>query len=87
TPGAPATRLRLVALTAPVLAPRTLDQSWALLKSEAHGTDNDPLIVDEYQVNELDTGEQHSIHIAGDVVLAAPGIELEDLDTPPSSFA
>ncbi len=87
TPGAPATRLRLVALTAPVLAPRTLDQSWALLKSEAHGTDNGPLIVDEYQVNELDTGEQHTIHIAGDVVLAAPGIELEDLDTPPSSFA
>ncbi|MBB5939070.1 hypothetical protein [Streptomyces zagrosensis] len=85
-PDAPATRLRLVAFTAPVLAPRTLDQSWALLKSEAHSTDNGPLTVDTYQVSELDTGEQHSVHIAGDVVLSAPGVELEDLDSPPSSF-
>ncbi|MEU5902720.1 MULTISPECIES: hypothetical protein [Streptomyces] len=82
----PATRIRLVAFTDPVLAPRTLDQSWALKKSEAHPTDNGPLIVDEYQVTALDTGEQHAVHIAGDVVLAAPGIELEHLETPPSTF-
>lgn len=87
TPASPATRVRLVAFTDPVLAPRTLDQSWALLKSEAHTTDNGPLIVDEYQVTALDTGEQHAIHIAGDVVLSAPGIELENLETPPSTFA
>lgn len=87
TPGSPATRVRLVAFTDPVLAPRTLDQSWALLKREAHPTDNGPLSVDEYQVTALDTGEQHTVHIAGDVVLAAPGIELEDLDTPPSTFS
>ncbi|KUL52484.1 MULTISPECIES: hypothetical protein [unclassified Streptomyces] len=86
-PASPATRVRLVAFTDPVLAPRTLDQSWALLKREAHPTDNGPLTVDEYQVTALDTGEQHAIHIAGDVVLAAPGIELEDLETPPSTFA
>lgn len=42
--------------------------------------------MDEYQVTALDTGEQHSVHIAGDVVLAAPGIELEDLESPPSVF-
>ncbi|NED05759.1 hypothetical protein G3I55_29380, partial [Streptomyces sp. SID6648] len=78
--------LRLVALTDPVLAPRTVDQSWALLNREAHATDNGPLVVDEYQVTALDTGEQHAVHIAGDVVLAAPGIELEDLETPPSVF-
>lgn len=54
------------------------------MNSEAHATDNGPLMVDEYQVNALDTGEQHTIHIAGDVVLAAPGIELEHLETPPS---
>ncbi|GGV52195.1 hypothetical protein GCM10010277_48440 [Streptomyces longisporoflavus] len=87
TPASPATRVRLVAFTDPVLAPRTLDQSWALLKSEAHATDNGPLIVDEYQVTALDTGEQHAIHIAGDVVLSAPGIELENLESPPSTFA
>ncbi|MEU1669610.1 hypothetical protein ABZ547_39730 [Streptomyces sparsogenes] len=86
-PGAPATRVRLVAFTAPVLAPRTLDQSWALLERTAHPTDSGPLTVDEYQVTALDTGERHSVHIAGDVVLAAPGIELEDLESPPSSFA
>ncbi|WP_447039421.1 hypothetical protein [Streptomyces sp. DSM 118878] len=85
-PASPATRVRLVAFTDPVLAPRTLDQSWALLKSEAHPTDNGPLTVDEYQVTALDTGEQHAVHIAGDVVLAAPGIELEHLETPPSTF-
>ncbi|MEU0339222.1 hypothetical protein ABZ092_09605 [Streptomyces bobili] len=86
TPTASATRVRLVAFTDPVLAPRTVDQSWALLEREAHTTDNGPLTVDEYQVTALDTGEQHSVHIAGDVVLAAPGIELEDLESPPSTF-
>ncbi|CAM5708833.1 Glycolipid-binding domain-containing protein OS=Streptomyces alboniger OX=132473 GN=CP975_13770 PE=4 SV=1 [Streptomyces alboniger] len=86
-PASPATRVRLVAFTDPVLAPRTLDQSWALLKREAHPTDNGPLTVDEYQVTALDTGEQHAVHLAGDVVLAAPGIELEHLETPPSTFA
>lgn len=86
TPSSAATRVRLVSLTEPVLAPRTVDQSWALLKRETHGTDNGPLTVDEYQVTALDTGEQHAVHIAGDVVLAAPGIELEELESPPSVF-
>ncbi|MEU3347867.1 hypothetical protein ABZ723_23285 [Streptomyces sp. NPDC006700] len=86
TPSSSATRVRLVAFTDPVLAPRTVDQSWALLEREAHATDNGPLTVDEYQVTALDTGEQHTVHIAGDVVLAAPGIELDDLQSPPSVF-
>ncbi|MFF1682064.1 hypothetical protein [Streptomyces sp. NPDC058256] len=89
TPSTPAsaTRVRLVAFTDPVLAPRTLDQSWALISRETHATDNGPLTVDEYQVTALDTGELHAVHIAGDVVLAAPGIELEHLESPPSVFA
>ncbi|MFL4904529.1 hypothetical protein ACJ6WF_15435 [Streptomyces sp. MMS24-I2-30] len=86
TPSDSATRVRLVAFTDPVLAPRTVDQSWALVNSEAHATDNGPLAVDEYQVTALDTGERHTVHIAGDVVLAAPGVELDDLDSPPSVF-
>ncbi|WP_371579804.1 hypothetical protein [Streptomyces sp. NBC_01314] len=86
TPSAPATRVRLVAFTDPVLAPRTTDQSWALIERETHATDNGPLTVDEYQVTALDTGERHTVHLAGDVVLAAPGIELEHLETPPSTF-
>ncbi|MEC4020932.1 hypothetical protein [Streptomyces sp. H27-D2] len=84
--GAPATRVRLVAFTPPVLAPRTLDQSWALTDTKAHSTDNSPLSVDEYQVTDLDTGEQRPVHIAGDVILSAPGMELEELESPPSSF-
>ncbi|MDF9813533.1 hypothetical protein [Streptomyces sp. SPB162] len=86
-PGAPATRVRLVAFAPPVLAPRTLDQSWALLNRTTHETDSGFLPVDNYQVTELDTGEQHQVHIAGDVVLSAPGIELEELESPPSMFA
>lgn len=74
----------MVTFTDPVLAPRTVDQSWALVNSEAHATDNGSLIVDEYQVSALDTGERHTVHLAGDVVLAAPGIELEELESPPS---
>ncbi|MCI0386421.1 hypothetical protein [Streptomyces sp. CNQ085] len=85
-PGAPPTRARLVALAPPVLAPRTLDQAWALVDSQAHATDSGPLTVDHYRVDDLETGERHSVHIAGDVVLAAPGVELEDLESPPSVF-
>lgn len=86
TPSAAATRVRLVAFTDPVLAPRTVDQSWALVDRETHATDNGPLTVDAYQVTALDTGEQHTVHLAGDVVLSAPGVELEDLDSPPSDL-
>lgn len=85
-PGAPATRVRLVSLTAPVLAPRTLDQAWSLVGTDTHATDSGPLVVDEYRVTEIDTGEQSTVHIAGDVVLSAPGVELEDLESPPSRF-
>jgi hypothetical protein len=86
TAGAPATRVRLVSFRPPVLAPLTVDQSWSLITTTAHPTDSGTLAVDEYRVSDLATGEQHDIHIAGDVVLAAPGIELEDLETPPSTF-
>ncbi|SCE59905.1 hypothetical protein GA0115252_17808 [Streptomyces sp. DfronAA-171] len=42
--------------------------------------------MDSYQVSDLETGERHDVHVAGDVVLAAPGIELEDLESPPNEF-
>lgn len=85
--GAPPARVRLLSLAPPVLAPRTLDQSWALLGTEAHATDSGPLHVAHYQVGEVDTGEAAEVALAGDVVLAAPGIELEELESPPSVFA
>lgn len=77
-------RLRLVALTEPVLAPRTLDQGWSLDGIETHATDSGPLSVERYTVADLETGEQHAVHLAGDVVLSAPGVELEALDAPPN---
>ncbi|GAA1937046.1 hypothetical protein GCM10009716_49190 [Streptomyces sodiiphilus] len=80
----PGARVRLVALTAPVLAPRTLDQAWTLLGTETHDTDSGPLHVDTYRVDDQETGERQTVHLAGDVVLAAPGIELEELESPPS---
>ena len=86
-PGALAARTRLVAFTPPVLAPRTLDQTWALLESASHPTDSGSLTVDNYRVSDMETGEQQDVHVAGDVVLAAPGVELEDLDSPPSPFS
>lgn len=84
TPEEPSARIRLVALTPPVLAPRTHDESWTLLGTETHPTDSGPLTVRAYQVDDQETGERHTVHLAGDVVLAAPGIELADLDSPPS---
>ncbi len=84
--GAPATRTRLVSLAPPVLAPRTLDRAWRLLSTEAHDTDSGPLTVENYQVADLETGEEQAVHLAGDVVLAAPGVELEELESPPSAF-
>ncbi|MBM4830456.1 hypothetical protein [Actinospica acidiphila] len=86
TPSTAGTRVRLVAFTDPVLAPRTVDQSWALVDRETHPSDNGPLTVEAFQVTALDTGEQHTVHLAGDVVLSAPGVELEDLDSPPSDL-
>lgn len=84
--GAAPVRVRLVSFAPSVLAPRTLDQSWTLLDSETHVTDSGPLVVENYQVSEVDTGEVHSVHLAGDVVLSAPGVELEELESPPSTF-
>jgi hypothetical protein len=77
-------RLRVVALTDPVLAPRTYDQGWTLDGIESHATDTGPLEVERYRVADLATGEEGLVHLAGDVVLAAPGIELEQLETPPN---
>ena len=83
TPGG-SSRLRVVTFTDPVLAPRTFDQGWTLDGIESHPTDSGPLDVERYRVDDLATGDEGVVHLAGDVVLAAPGIELEQLETPPS---
>ncbi|MFF2045625.1 hypothetical protein ACFVVX_34920 [Kitasatospora sp. NPDC058170] len=79
-------RVRLVAFTEPVLAPRTFDQGWLLEGVDTHETDSGPLLVERYQVADLETGEQQVVHLAGDVVLAAAGVELEELESPPNAW-
>ncbi|MCW2903195.1 MAG: hypothetical protein JWO67_5460 [Streptosporangiaceae bacterium] len=82
-PGAQAD-VSLVQLSGPVLAPLTVTQRWWLTDITAYDTELAPLPVERYQVADLDTGEAQSVHIAGDVVLEAPGVELTDLESPPN---
>jgi hypothetical protein len=86
TAESPAGRIQLVDFTPPTLAARTRQESWTLLGSDHHPTDAGPLRVDNYRVDDLETGERHAVHLAGDVVLVAPGVELAELESPPSDF-
>ncbi|MFE0464841.1 hypothetical protein ACFW1A_36870 [Kitasatospora sp. NPDC058965] len=79
-------RVRLVSFTGAALAPRTVDQGWRLAGVEEHPTDSGPLRVERYQLTDLATGELQEVHLAGDVVLAAPGLELEELESPPNPW-
>jgi hypothetical protein len=74
-------RVRLVALTEPVLAPRTVDEGWTLTQVERQ----EPLEVARYEVADLSTGERRVVHLAGDVVVAADGIALTSLDGAPTA--
>jgi hypothetical protein len=62
---------RLVEVTEPVLATRVVEQVW---------TRRD----DGWQVDEPATGARSVLQLAGDVVLAAPGMELLELDGVPT---
>lgn len=74
----------LVRLSGPALAPLTVTQRWLLAEITTYDTELAPLPVERYEVTDLATGEPIAVHLAGDVVLDAPGIELTDLDTPPT---
>lgn len=76
--------VRLVVLTEPALAARTVPQRWALAEIAWHDAEEGRLPVERYEVTDLETGEVSAVHLAGDVVVAAPGIELTDLDAPPN---
>ena len=77
-------RLRLVGVTEPSLAALPVDEGWALVDVESHETETGPLTVERYEVADLATAERRVVHLAGDVVLEAPGIELVDLESPPN---
>ena len=83
TPGADAV-VPLVRLSGPALAPLTVTQRWLLAEITTYDTELAPLPVERYEVTDLATGEPFAVHLAGDVVLDAPGVELTDLDRPPT---
>lgn len=77
-------KVRLMELTEPALAPLPSDQAWALTGIEEHPTPTGPLPVARYEIADLTTGERSVVHVSGDVVLSAPGVELDELDGPPN---
>lgn len=77
-------RLRLAGVTEPALATLPVDEGWALVDVASHDTESGPLRVERYEVADLATAERRVVHIAGDVVLEAPGLELVDLESPPN---
>ena len=77
-------RLRLVAVTGAALATRVVEQGWELVGVTSHPTETGPLPVGRYRVADLETGEVGEVHVAGDVVLAAPGVELARLESAPT---
>jgi hypothetical protein len=76
--------VRLVRLSGSQLAALTVRQRWRLAEITRHDTDLGPLPVERYEVTDLATGETVALHLAGDVVLEAPGIELTELENPPT---
>lgn len=77
-------RVRLVGVTEPACVALPVDEGWALVDVEEHATDSGPLRVERYEVADLATAERRVVHLAGDVVLEAPGLELADLESPPN---
>jgi hypothetical protein len=77
-------RLRLVELSQPALGTRVIEQGWSLDGMTSHTTETGPLPVARYRVADLATGEPREVHLAGDVVLAAPDVELTALHSPPT---
>ncbi|MEV5710566.1 hypothetical protein [Actinoallomurus sp. NPDC052274] len=76
--------LRILLVTAPSLAVRTVPQRWSLAEIAWHDADGERVPVERYEITDLETGEVSEFHLAGDVVVAAPGIELVNLENPPN---
>ena len=72
TPGP--VRLRLVRLGDEALATRVVEERWQCTGTERRaGVD-----IARWEVADLETGEQRALHVAGDLLLSAPGVELVD---------
>jgi hypothetical protein len=69
-------RVRLVAVTEPALGTLAVDEGWALTGVERHGG----LTVERYEVADLATGERRVVHLSGDLVVDATGVELTGVE-------
>jgi hypothetical protein len=83
TPGA-STAVRLVDLTEPSLAAFAVEQLWTLTDVGSYDAGASRLPVERYEIVDRDSGDARLVYLAGDVVLDAPGLELTELDTPPT---
>jgi hypothetical protein len=73
--------LPVIVLTPPGLAARTARQRWRLDGRTAHRSeDGAEVLVDDFTLLDLDLGTGEPVHLADDVVLAAPGVDLAELD-------
>ncbi|MGH8867547.1 MAG: hypothetical protein ACRDYU_06070 [Actinomycetes bacterium] len=79
-----AARARVVRVTPPTLQPEPIDETWALTDVTTYETDVRPLRVERYEVTGPGDVDPRVLHLAGDVVLDAPRLALEELDTPPT---
>ncbi|WP_019629156.1 hypothetical protein [Actinomadura atramentaria] len=76
--------LRVVEIAGPSLAVLTVTRRVRRAGTHLHETDFAPLPVERYEITDPDTAETRIVHLAGDVVLDAPGIELAELESPPN---
>jgi hypothetical protein len=67
-----------------VVRPVPVEVAWSLTTVEEHPTEVGLLPVERYQTTDLASGQRAAVQLAGDVVLAATGVELDALDTPPT---
>lgn len=77
-------RLRLVEITEPACMAMSVERGLALAEIAWHETETEPLRVERYELADLASGERFAVHLAGDVVLDAPHLELRELETPPN---
>ena len=81
-----AARVRLVAVAEPALATRTVDQEWTLRDVAEHDAGTGTVLtVEQYRLTDLATGESAALYLSGDVALSGPGVELQDLQSPPTA--
>jgi hypothetical protein len=80
-------RVRLVGVTEPACVALPVDEGWALVDVTEHDTETGPLRIERYEVADLATAERRVVHLAGDVVVEAPGLDLVDLESPPNQPA